>query len=320
MRSLATALACLLCAVAALAPARAGAQGAHTGGGSHTGGGTATPPPPRDTFSEAYTAASRAWHEGRYEDALSQFRALYRSSDRHELLYDIGVTADRLGRLEESIEAFEQYLAHVPAARNRAEVEHRIASLREDLRERDHVATAPPERTTAPRTERPVMTLSGPVAGTTAPASSGAASGPPPGAIAGFRPGGSSGPSDDALITTGGGPEWVWTWPLLVLTLGASIAAPIAWDQGWQALARLEATCTAQGGCTDDEIESSAPKNWELATNVLFVSALALGGITVIVFLAEGLSGGPTVVRRAERREGVRLRVGLGGLGLEGAF
>src|SRR5690606_23247847 len=127
-------------------------------------------------------------------------------SGRAELLYDIGVTADRLDRLEEAIEAFEGYLASVPDARNRAEVEQRLASIREDLRERQHVATQqspPPARVTAPRAERPVMELLGQPASAAPAASSGV------GVTTHYR----TPPPEPVVVEEGGGPVFVWTWP-----------------------------------------------------------------------------------------------------------
>ncbi|UJR82292.1 tetratricopeptide repeat protein [Sandaracinus amylolyticus] len=276
----------------------ASAQGAHTGG-AHTGG--AAVPPPRDLFAEQYTEASRAWHEGRYEDALARFRALYASSGRAELLYDIGVTADRLGRLEESIIAFEQYLASVPDARNRTEVEQRLASLRDDLREQQHVDVTPPPRETPRREDRPVMTpMGGEPAPPSEPSRSVVISDPTP-------------PVDEVVDS---GPSFVWTWPLLVLTVGAAIASPIVWVEGEGRRDELRDQC-AITGCTRDFV-SGELEGYEIATNALWISAASLGVLTAIVFFVEG-SARTTVVRHAER-EGVRLQVGLGGLALEGTF
>lgn len=287
--------------VSILVAPRVAAQGAHTGG-AHTGG--AAVPPPRDLFAEQYTEASRAWHEGRYEDALARFRALYASSGRAELLYDIGVTADRLGRLEESIIAFEQYLESVPDARNRAEVEQRLASLRDDLREQQHVEVAPPPRATPRRDDRPVMTLMGSEPAPPSDSRSVVLAGPLPS---------DTQPVDEVVE---GGPSFVWTWPLLVLTVGAAIASPIVWVEGEGRRDELRAQC-ALTPCTRDFV-SDELEGYEIATNALWISAASLGVLTAIVFFVEG-SARTTVVRHADR-EGVRLQVGLGGLGLEGTF
>jgi len=80
----------------------------------------------RAQFEEGRTA----YEEGRYRDAWAKFREAYRLSGRPELLYDVGQTADRLGREEDAIKAFELYLKHTPDAPNRREVENRLRALR----------------------------------------------------------------------------------------------------------------------------------------------------------------------------------------------
>jgi len=80
-----------------------------------------------------FEAGSSAFGDGRYETALERFRQAYATSQRPELLYNIGSAADRLRRDEEALEAFSGYLAALPEAANRREVEARIASLREAI-------------------------------------------------------------------------------------------------------------------------------------------------------------------------------------------
>lgn len=70
---------------------------------------------------------------GRYEQALARFRQAYQLSPRPGLLYNIAQTLDRLRRDEETVAALREYLAAVPDAQNRAEVEARIRVLDEAL-------------------------------------------------------------------------------------------------------------------------------------------------------------------------------------------
>ena len=51
-----------------------------------------------------------AFEETDWEQALLHFRDAYRLSHRPQLQYNIGVTADRLQRDEEALQAFESYL------------------------------------------------------------------------------------------------------------------------------------------------------------------------------------------------------------------
>ena len=230
------------------------------------------------------------------------------------------MTADRLDRLEEAIEAFEGYLARVPGARNRADVERRLASLRVALRERQQDAaqpTPPPAR--APRDERPVMQLLG------EPAPATASTAAPTTSVV-VSPGYRTPSPEPVVIEEGGGPVFVWTWPLLLLTAGAAIAAPVVWLEGEAKRDELLERCQLGTGTCDVSVVRGELEGYEVATNALWISAVGLGVITAIVFFVEG-SARTTVVRRTvSSREalrlppGLRLRVGLGGLGVEGSF
>jgi tetratricopeptide (TPR) repeat protein len=74
-----------------------------------------------------------AFEQGRYQEALEHFRSSYRSSGRPELLCDIGETAYKLGRKEEALSAFEQYLEQVPAGPERVRVQERLEHLKIEL-------------------------------------------------------------------------------------------------------------------------------------------------------------------------------------------
>lgn len=280
--------------------------GAHTGGahtgGAHTGGGAR--PGPVDPFSARYTEASRAWHEQRYEEALRLFTALHEETRRAELLYDLGLTYERLDRLREAIDSFQGYVDALPMARNRMQVEDRIASLRQDLDEREgRIATPTAPRTTPRASERPIMTLMGEDAEQSRPDPATAARQPP----------------RTETVVEGGGPEWIVTWPFLGLTAVSAITAGIAWDQGWQALRALEDECLARMGCTENAIGESSARAWETATNALLVTSIVLGAATLITFIAEAAS--PTDSRIVERTvSSVRIDLGLGRLSIEGSF
>lgn len=82
---------------------------------------------------------------GRYEQALVRFRQAYELSPRPGLLYNIAQTLDRLRRDEETVAALREYLAAVPDAPNRPEVEARIRVLDQALA-RQHTDTPPASR------------------------------------------------------------------------------------------------------------------------------------------------------------------------------
>lgn len=76
-----------------------------------------------------FDAGNLAFSEGRYENAVEHFQRAYELSRRPELLYNIGVAAERLRRDAVALQAFRDYLAQVPDTAQRAAVESRIAIL-----------------------------------------------------------------------------------------------------------------------------------------------------------------------------------------------
>ncbi len=91
-----------------------------------------------------FEAGRTAMTAGRPEDALVDFQRAYELSHRPELLYNVGIAADRLRRDDDALAAFERYLAEMPPDQltNRAEVESRVETLRQTIAAR--VASAPP--------------------------------------------------------------------------------------------------------------------------------------------------------------------------------
>lgn len=77
-----------------------------------------------------FQAAELAFADARYEDALDLFERSYALSQRPQLLFNIGTSADRLRLDARALSAFEDYLERLPDASNRREVEVRIGVLR----------------------------------------------------------------------------------------------------------------------------------------------------------------------------------------------
>jgi tetratricopeptide (TPR) repeat protein len=95
---------------------------------------TPSPEEVRDEQARALFEQGRtAFAEARFADALEFFRRAHALSQRHVLLYNIGQAADRLRLDREALEAFDLYLAEVPDAPNRVEVETRVGVLRETI-------------------------------------------------------------------------------------------------------------------------------------------------------------------------------------------
>jgi tetratricopeptide (TPR) repeat protein len=92
---------------------------------------------PDDAAGREYFERGRAsFEDADYERALVYFRHAYRLSRRGELQYNIGVTADRLQREEEALEAFRHYLEETTEPTREEEVRERIAALERSIAER----------------------------------------------------------------------------------------------------------------------------------------------------------------------------------------
>jgi tetratricopeptide (TPR) repeat protein len=77
-----------------------------------------------------HLAGTAAFEGGRFEEALAHYERAYELSGRPELLFNVGVAAERLRRDERALEAFEAYLEALPDAPNRPSVESRMEVLR----------------------------------------------------------------------------------------------------------------------------------------------------------------------------------------------
>ncbi len=81
-----------------------------------------------------FDAGRTAFEANQYEDALRHFRESHALSGRSALLYNIGVSADRLRRDEEALEAFERYLREANSdAPQRGDAEARVRVLRQQI-------------------------------------------------------------------------------------------------------------------------------------------------------------------------------------------
>lgn len=99
-----------------------------------------------------FEAARVHFEAGEYERALPEFEEAYELSGRQALLYNVGVTRERLGDHEGALEAFEAFLAaevEVPGM-DRETLERRVEALRERVARAARDASEPP--TEAPPT------------------------------------------------------------------------------------------------------------------------------------------------------------------------
>ncbi len=80
---------------------------------------------------DVFEQGVQAYREGRYEQAIELFERANREKPHPALVYNIGQAHEKLGNVERAIAAFREYLRVSPDARDREEVERRIAALME---------------------------------------------------------------------------------------------------------------------------------------------------------------------------------------------
>ncbi len=101
---------------------------------------------------QLYLQGRDAYYRGDFEVALRKFRAAFEMADirpRVFMLVNIGQTLDRLGREEEALRYYEQYLQLAPDGPNVGVVESRVKVLRRQLAERRARERAAQERVRA---------------------------------------------------------------------------------------------------------------------------------------------------------------------------
>jgi len=102
----------------------------------YTVGAAAQETPDDAAAREHFQRGREAFEATEYEEALVEFRDAYRLSGRGQLQYNIAVTADRLRRDEEALEAFEHYLEETENPSREQEVQKRITALRQAIEQR----------------------------------------------------------------------------------------------------------------------------------------------------------------------------------------
>ncbi len=78
---------------------------------------------------DLFKAASLQFDDGKYELALALFRDAYAKSKRPQLLYNIALSAERVGKLDEAIDGYRRYVAAMPEGERAEESRSRILSL-----------------------------------------------------------------------------------------------------------------------------------------------------------------------------------------------
>lgn len=106
-----------------------------------------------------FKAGTSYYETGDYELALREFKRSYQLSNHPELQYNISLTHEKLGNLEEAIFALNRYLLEGSDIPNRRTLEMRLTNLKKRLeQERQTIQTKPtksqPEQESAATTEK----------------------------------------------------------------------------------------------------------------------------------------------------------------------
>ena len=197
-----------------------------------------------------FEAARRAFDDGRLEEALDLFQRSYERSERPQLLYNIGTTADRLRRNELALESFEAYLEAIPDAPERANIEARIRVIRQELsgeagEDAEDVAEVPSEE-----------------------------------AAGDLEPGG----ADLEEPTLEPRARRPFAWVAAGLALGSGIASAILWAQANANYDDLELECMARP-CTEDDV-SKVDRQVTL-TNVFMGAGIGFGVAFAVLLFVE---------------------------------
>jgi tetratricopeptide (TPR) repeat protein len=99
-----------------------------------------------------FLAGEAYYQQANYGDAVKEFNEAHRLSKRPDLLYNISVCYERLGRWDDAIGALQQYLTEKPDAPDRVVIESRIANFQQ---RRDAARATPPPVTPPPPATQP---------------------------------------------------------------------------------------------------------------------------------------------------------------------
>jgi tetratricopeptide (TPR) repeat protein len=97
----------------------------------------------QDTARDHYIKGTRAYELGLYDEAIVEYVAAYKAKDDPALLFNLGQAHRLAGHPAEALRFYKTYLAKLPEAANRADVEWKIRELKE-LVERQKLRQAEP--------------------------------------------------------------------------------------------------------------------------------------------------------------------------------
>lgn len=115
---------------------------------AHASGGAGQAPTRVERARAHFEAGQAYYRAGRFEDARRALLQAFSLLPSAELAYNLGRVSERLGRAEEAIAHYEDYLRRLPAeprsASERARVQKRLAALHAEVAARAQMLKAPP--------------------------------------------------------------------------------------------------------------------------------------------------------------------------------
>jgi hypothetical protein len=126
-------------------------------------------PQQKQEIHQHYQQATRAYDLGKYQEAIDEYQKVYEIDGDPVMLYNIGQAYRLNDQPQESIHFYRRYLQRSPEARNRDDVERKIAAQEKLIEERRKAAAAvsppPPknEPPPPPKIEQPMPPPSPPV-------------------------------------------------------------------------------------------------------------------------------------------------------------
>jgi tetratricopeptide (TPR) repeat protein len=120
---------------------------------------------------EHYQRGTSFYDLGKYAEAIREFEAAYEIKNDPALLYNLAQSHRLAGNSEQALHFYRTYLRYVPNAKNRAEIEGRIAQLEQLVAQKNSAqaerpippSTTPPAATTPPATTTPPAEATPPV-------------------------------------------------------------------------------------------------------------------------------------------------------------
>lgn len=254
-----------------------------------------------------FQVAASYYEQANYEAALREFQEAYRLSHRSQLFYNLSLCYQQLGDLPNAVDYLTRYLHDVTDIANRASLETRLENLRARLAAQQ-ASTSGSGSTDSGSTESGSTESGSTESGSTESGSTESGS-----TGSGSTEMGSGSGTSTTPPSIGGGSLNVgaiasFSVAGVGLILGAVFTGLAASEDGRVA----SLPCAASRSCPDGEL--SAMRTDALVADIMWGVSLAGAAVGLVLLLVDpGSSSGSSDAHAS-------LRVGLGGLSLEGSF